>query len=456
MDLHNNPNLGTDLLAVKVKQLEDKIKQLTQIVGNVEGTIENLSNRVETANLEVDNAEIKNLSVTETLQTNAMVLGKSLEVGSATIGEVSATSVSSEEIDSAVSHIGEADGKSLDLTGDIHSASIKLDNLVNDVLINTTRYVGYNNSGKLIPVDPTKGIAKWENTARANAIRPTDNANVEIHTDLTLSGLESEAMSDTVVLGVDESGTVVKKDASETLQKKLTAGYNIRIIDNVISCDITTMQMKGSVETVEDLPTTGNVLGDVWNVITNNQNYCWNGSSWFIIGSSVDLTNYYTKLQTDSKVSSEIMSAVLNVVYPVGSIKISENNINPGTYITGTTWILKSSGRVLQGADDDHAGGTEIEAGLPNIIAKLGAPLNDGGDGNQEIYGAFQGSYKAGNSDGNRGDTRQQNGVHNFSAKNGEAGKDGYLKPETEHHVYGASDTVQPPAYVVYIWKRTA
>lgn len=49
MDLHNNPNLGTDLLAVKVKQLEDKIKQLTQIVGNVEGTIENLSNRVETA-----------------------------------------------------------------------------------------------------------------------------------------------------------------------------------------------------------------------------------------------------------------------------------------------------------------------------------------------------------------------------------------------------------------------
>lgn len=303
MDLHNNPNLGTDLLAVKVKQLEDKIKQLTQTLGNVEGTIENLSNRVETANLEAENAEIKNLSVTETLQTNAMVLGESLEVGSATIGEVSATSVSSEEIDSAVSHIGEADGESLDLTGDIHSASIKLDNMVNDTPVATTQYVGYNNNGKLIPVDPTKGVAKWENTARANTIRPVDNANVEIPTDLILSGLESETMSDTVVLGVDESGTVVKKDASETLQKKLTAGYNISIDEetNTISCDIKTMTFCGSVETYEDLPETDVAVGDVWNVTTTNQNYCWDGENWIIVGSSVDLTNYYTKSEVYSK-----------------------------------------------------------------------------------------------------------------------------------------------------------
>lgn len=317
MDLHNNPNLGTDLLAVKVRQLEDKIKELTQTVGTVEGNIENLSNRVTTANLEAENAEIQNLSVTETLQTNAMVLGESLEVGSATIGEVSTTSVSSEEIDSAVSHIGEADGESLDLTGDIHSASIKLDNLVNDVPIATTQYVGYNNNGKLIPVDPTKGVAKWENTARSNSIKPVDDANVVVPSALNLPSLETETMTDTVVLCVDESGTVVKKDASETLQKKLTAGYNISINDetNTISCDITTMQMKGSVETVEDLPTTGNVKGDVWNITTTNQNYCWNGSSWFIIGSSVDLTNYYTKSETYSKTESNSNFAPKNETY---------------------------------------------------------------------------------------------------------------------------------------------
>ena len=229
-------------------------------------------------------------------------------------------------------------------------------------------------------------------------------------------------MSDTVVLGVDESGTVVKKDASET------------------------MQMKGSVETVEDLPTTGNVLGDVWNVITNNQNYCWNGSSWFIIGSSVDLTNYYTKLQTDSKVSSEIMSAVLNVVYPVGSIKISENNINPGTYITGTTWILKSSGRVLQGADDDHAGGTKIEAGLPNITGSFCS--------NQDIRPS--GAFREINRDVRNSGSSPYASVVYFDASRGETKTDGTLKTSDEHHVYGASDTVQPPAYVVYIWKRTA
>ncbi len=109
-------------------------------------------------------------------------------------------------------------------------------------------------------------------------------------------------------------------------------------------------------------------------------------------------------------------------------------------------------GRFAQGANGNL--GEVIEAGLPNIIGRLGAPLNDGGDGSREIFGAYSGSYKSGNSDGNRGDTRQQNGVQIFNASNGETKTDGTLKTSGEHHVYGASDTVQPPAVAInYIIK---
>lgn len=37
---------------------------------------------------------------------------------------------------------------------------------------------------------------------------------------------------------------------------------------------------KGSVATYDDLPSSGNSVGDVWNVQANGMNYAWNGTSW--------------------------------------------------------------------------------------------------------------------------------------------------------------------------------
>lgn len=44
-------------------------------------------------------------------------------------------------------------------------------------------------------------------------------------------------------------------------------------------------QYKGSVATTDDLPTTGNKVGDVWNVQANGMNYAWNGTAWDSLGS---------------------------------------------------------------------------------------------------------------------------------------------------------------------------
>lgn len=48
---------------------------------------------------------------------------------------------------------------------------------------------------------------------------------------------------------------------------------------------------KGSVDSVEDLPTEGNVIGDVWNVRKNDTNYAWTSEGWDALGSTAELAS---------------------------------------------------------------------------------------------------------------------------------------------------------------------
>lgn len=48
---------------------------------------------------------------------------------------------------------------------------------------------------------------------------------------------------------------------------------------------------KGSVDTVEDLPTEGNIIGDVWNVRKNDTNYAWTSEGWDTLGGTAELAS---------------------------------------------------------------------------------------------------------------------------------------------------------------------
>lgn len=56
--------------------------------------------------------------------------------------------------------------------------------------------------------------------------------------------------------------------------------------------------------------------------------------------------------------------SLLDLVYPVGSIFMTVNNINPASYIENTSWVLWGSGRVPVGVDTSQ---TEF-----NIVEKTG------------------------------------------------------------------------------------
>lgn len=131
----------------------------------------------------------------------------------------------------------------------------------------------------------------------------------------------------------------------------------------------------------------------------------------------------------------DISLPILEVLYPVGSIYITTASTCPlASLISGSTWVLKSSGQVLQGADNDHTAGSTIPAGLPEINIK-----SCGSGENNALWHRSAGYASSGLA---RGDNASGVLTESFAS--------------VSNSIYGNSTTVQPPAYVVNIWERTA
>ncbi len=161
------------------------------------------------------------------------------------------------------------------------------------------------------------------------------------------------------------------------------------------------------------------------------------------------LTNLATGTNDNDAVNvSQIetrLETLLSAVYPVGSIYIGTQNTCPlEGLISGSTWELVASDKALWTGDGTNAD-TTISAGLPNITGKATPWIHDTALAVKNTSGAFkvtESTIKAGNNnDINANITGARN--IDFSASR-------------SNSIYGNSSTVQPPAYVVNVWKRTA
>ena len=84
-----------------------------------------------------------------------------------------------------------------------------------------------------------------------------------------------------------------KADKATTLAGYgITDAYTKTEVDAKVS---SVYRFRGSVATYANLPTTGQVVGDVWNVEDTGANYAWSGSEWDKLSETVDLTPYLTK-----------------------------------------------------------------------------------------------------------------------------------------------------------------
>lgn len=136
----------------------------------------------------------------------------------------------------------------------------------------------------------------------------------------------------------------------------------------------------------------------------------------------------------------QVLAAVVERDHPVGSLYISENATSPAELYGGTWERIEDC--TIWGASDTHPAGTKLEAGLPNIVGKIDNGLFS--DAVKDYAGALTvanstsgGRYKDGTS------TEHYLRSLTFNASYSSS-------------IYGASTTVQPPAYCMYIWRRVA
>lgn len=122
----------------------------------------------------------------------------------------------------------------------------------------------------------------------------------------------------------------------------------------------------------------------------------------------------------------------------MGSLYISENATSPAE-LYGGTWE-RIEGKFIMGASDTHPAGTTVEAGLPNITAKVTSQY---GIFNADAEGAF---YFA---DG-------ANYEYPATGLGGALIHDLRFSAANSNSIYGKSTTVQPPAYCMYLWRRVA
>lgn len=151
----------------------------------------------------------------------------------------------------------------------------------------------------------------------------------------------------------------------------------------------------------------------------------------------------YTENGTKIKdVSKDVLKSWLGVSnpYPVGSIYISTRSTSPAS-LFGGTWESIASERVLMGVSSSHGAGSTVSAGLPDITGVLN-DLFVSGRFNQST-GAFKRSSASGFSEA----TIRSDWL---------VWADAQFYASDSNSIYGNSSTVQPAAYYVYMWRRTA
>lgn len=146
------------------------------------------------------------------------------------------------------------------------------------------------------------------------------NGITESATKVTSATVESWGYTKVTSATVGSWGyTKVTSDTVDSWGYTKVTSANVSTIASAIAAEKVTnvYRYKSSVNTYGNLPTTGQQVGDIYNIISADathgikagDNVAWNGSAWDPLGGSVDLSNY----PTTSTVSAMISSAAVTI-----------------------------------------------------------------------------------------------------------------------------------------------
>lgn len=262
-----------------------------------------------------------------------------------------------------------------------------------------------------------------------------------------------------VTLSIPSIDNLANKDLSNLsttgnskFQAPLVSGTNIKTVNSqsLLGSGNISIQADPAIDSKSITKNTSNQLQTVGVIDQNSTSTAlkqWSGTKAQYDAIATKDANTLYNITDDSNTFQN----VLETIYPVGSIYIGTMSVCPLSSLFGT-WQKVGAGRVLQGSDSGHSAGSTIEAGLPNIEGKFLAGQPDGG-------GALPFSANSGYSaSGALSITDLRDSNHQITETSGNFNNGGALGLDASRSssIYGNSNTVQPPAFVVNIWQRTA
>ena len=208
-------------------------------------------------------------------------------------------------------------------------------------------------AGDLIEINKTTNTIKVINVYNKTEI---DNLLNNKQGELTAGDLIEINKENNIIKVINVYNKTEINDLLNLKQNKLIAGdlieinkatntigvknvYNKEEIDSIVA---SSFHYKGSVATENDLPTENNKIGDVWNILNTGSNFAWDGTTWDNLAGVVDLSNYYSKTETNNLLNTKQNNLIFdnipikNSVNPVTSGGIYEaikNVFNPDPYV---------------------------------------------------------------------------------------------------------------------------
>lgn len=297
--------------------------------------------------------------------------------------------------------------------------------------------------------DASASSASAAATSEANAKKYSEEAGAKANTDKTLTienaPADAKATGDALAGKAD---SVVPHDLSIPITGWQT---DTEVAEYPHYIDITADVTSTTVVSVSIDPASADVAGKAMLVNPETRTGAIRIRAHNIPTAEISARWYPIKYGGQFYGNGSIYSNFLLAAHPVGSIYQTISPENPSVTFGGGTWEKIAQDRVLMGASDTHPAGTTVEAGLPNITGEFVAALRDGfnSDTKKKIIGAF---YDNGNT---------ENDTNYNSVGGSSVGIPSGIAPfgfdaSRSNPIYGASTTVQPPAYCTYIWRRTA
>lgn len=149
---------------------------------------------------------------------------------------------------------------------------------------------------------------------------------------------------------------------------------NIMTIEDVVE-EIPSMKKQFEIENVD------NTADNVKNVLSATK---WSTARNFTIGKTTKSVNGTANMSWSvaeigsvdiedvkkliSDATASVSTAIINNIYPIGSVKITFTNVNPGTTISGTTWTLISQGKYIRGVDPNNTSLNTAKTGGSNTL----------------------------------------------------------------------------------------